>query len=122
MEKLTLNDLINRKAQMKSEIRTVDVPVLGGSIVVQKLPIARFLGILDRYTDANPSIATRLEMCVDIIYNSVPMFQKSELQEAYDCVEPTDIVVKLFDDDIQAIGKLADEISGFYGISNELKN
>lgn len=122
MEKLTLNDLINRKAQMKSELRTIDVPALGGSVTVQKLPIGRFLAILDRYSEANPSIATRLEMCADVIYNSVPMFQKAELQEAYDCVEPTDIVVKLFDDDIQAIGKLADEISGFYGITNELKN
>ena len=44
--------------------------------------------------------------------------RSARLSEAYDCIEPYDVVTAVFDDNIGAIGKLAEFILDLYGMQD----
>lgn len=129
MQKATLEALLERKTQAmkaKMAVKEINVPVLGMALTVEKLPLARVLNLIDKYKD-DDSLNGKFELYKELIYISVPLFRSTRLQEAYEVVEPSDIVTLLFEQNLTAITSLGDKIAAMYGINGaeaveELKN
>jgi len=129
MQKATLEALLERKTQAmkaKMAVKEINVPVLGMALTVEKLPLARVLNLIDKYKD-DDSLNGKFELYKELIYISVPLFRSTKLQEAYEVVEPSDIVTLLFEQNLTAITSLGDKIAAMYGINGaeaveELKN
>lgn len=123
-KKLLLEDLLDRARQSENDkikIREYYSEILGGTIQVNKMPLRKITELMDNVSNSD-SISESFDGNVELIYMSVPIFQNKELQATYGCVEPYDIVAKIFDDNINEINNLADFILGFYGLSNVKDN
>lgn len=123
MKKATLDDLLARKSQAMQArmiIKQIDVPLLGMSLTVEKLPLSRVLGLIDKY-NGDDSLSGKFELYKELIYLSCPMLQNKELQEAYEVADPLDIITVLLEQNLGAITKLGDEISEMYGLSDPNK-
>jgi hypothetical protein len=126
--KVTLSDLLRRKEEKdrKNEVARVYVESFGGELELNRLPLAKFLDLLDGVTEKTGA-GESLRIQMEIIYESCPILHNKELQEAYDCVEPTEIVGKIFDDNIGEIMTVLGAIFEMYGmdsgdIIDDLKN
>ena len=118
-KKLALADLMARAEQRSSDktaYKNVYVEPLGGELTVEKIPLPRVLSMLDVVESDN--MMDNLDFQVNLIYQCCPMLRKPELQAAYDCKEPTDIVCALFEDNMGAISKAAESIVDFYGLAD----
>ena len=115
--KRTTKELLHERApKSKEESKYKDYPcdALGSALTIKRLPLAQVCDILDM---AEGSTAREnLDLYKELIYKSVPLFQDKDLLEVYDCIEPYDIVTAVFDDNIGAIGKLAEFILDLYGM------
>ena len=114
MTKLTLKDLIAKKEQVlngKKKTRDLYIKSLDGVITIEKPSIET---IVD---------ATRIDSGVEsdkyLVYNCIvePNLRDKELQKAYGCIEPTDIL-KIFEDG--EISSIAKECMGFAGYSDSV--
>lgn len=123
-KKMTLQDLMIRAEQRQAAGRVsknVVLPGLGGALTVEKIPLARMLSLLDG-VDAE-SMTDNLSFQVELIYQCCPLMRNHELQEAYQCAEPTDVVCAVLDDNLRDVAELAEEILALYGLSGDaLKN
>ena len=124
LKKLTLSDLIARKEQRessKAEYRDIKVEALGGILTLKKLPLSQVLTMLDDQ-DENAGMKENLDFEVELIYKSCPMLQNKELQEAYGCQEPYDIVLRVLDDNVGALAELANAVLDFYGMGDSIRD
>lgn len=127
--KLTLDDLLKKKEQRekeKTEYKTVYVDSLGGELEVKKLPLSKFMTLIDDISE-NTGAGESLRIQMELIYECCPLLHNKELQEAYECTEPTDIVGKIFDDNLSDVMKVVGAIFEFYGMDSgdilgEVKN
>lgn len=118
-KELTLSDLIARKSQKeKLSYKLVYVPGLEGELKLKKLPLIKFMGLLDGIDEESSSVDNMIKQ-IDLIYEHVPMFHNKQLQDEFECVEPTDVVLKVLDDDISSITVLVEEICALYGVNME---
>ena len=93
---------------------------MGLAFTVKRLPISRVLQITDM---GEETALGGLETSKQLIYESIPMLQDKELQAAYNCVEPHDIVLAVFDDNLGEVEKLVEFINRQYGLTIEdIKN
>lgn len=119
-KKLTLEDLLDRARQRdnnKIQIREYFSEELGGNIAVTKMPLRKLTAFLDKADDGDSNaITSNLDMNIELVYKSVPMLQNKELQAAYDCVEPYDIVTKVFNDNLGEIQDITNFIMSLYGM------
>ena len=119
-KKLTLEDLLDRARQRDSDkiqIREYFSEELGGNIAVTKMPLRKLTAFLDKADDGDSNaITSNLDMNIELVYKSVPMLQNKELQAAYDCVEPYDIVTKVFNDNLGEIQDITNFIMSLYGM------
>ena len=112
LKKLTLSDLIARKEQReagRTDYRDVKVEALDGALTLKKLPLSQVLTM-------------NLDFEVELIYKSCPMLQNKELQEAYGCQEPYDIVLRVLDDNVGALAELASAVLDFYGMGDSIRD
>ena len=124
LKKLTLSDLIARKEQREAgriDYRDVKVEALGGMLTLKKLPLSQVLTMLDDQ-DENAGMKENLDFEVELIYKSCPMLQNKELQEAYGCQEPYDIVLRVLDDNVGALAELANAVLDFYGMGDSIRD
>lgn len=125
-KKLALADLMARAEQRKQDKKTfksVYFHSLGGELTFERIPLTRALAFSDGLDE--DKLVDNLEANIDLIYQCCPMMRNRELQEAYDCKEPTDIVCALFEDNLNDISYAAQEILAFYGmrdIKDDVKN
>lgn len=125
-KKLTVTDLLKEKEkyQVKTDVKEeLFIPRIDANVTLQKpersLCIESFeMGSGEGQTDGD----------VFLVYNTIvePDLRDSELQKAFGCVEPTDIVEKIFEaGEIVGIAKKALDLAG-YGDSvssvKDLKN
>lgn len=124
LKKLTLSDLIARKEQReagRTDYRDVKVEVLDGALTLKKLPLSQVLTMLDDQNE-NAGMKENLDFEVELIYKSCPMLQNKELQEAYGCQEPYDIVLRVLDDNVGALAELASAVLDFYGMGDSIRD
>lgn len=124
LKKLTLSDLIARKEQREAgstDYRDVKVEALDGALTLKKLPLSQVLTMLDDQNE-NAGMKENLDFEVELIYKSCPMLQNKELQEAYGCQEPYDIVLRVLDDNVGALAELASAVLDFYGMGDSIRD
>ena len=126
VKKATLESLIARAQQSKDAkagYKEYYCEVIGETLLIKKLPLTRICEIMDMYeTD---TMKEAMELNSQVIYESVPLLQSKELQEAYECVEPYDIVIKLLEENMGEIEKLCKTILAGYGmaeLADDIKN
>lgn len=111
---VSIKELIEKKETMEAKKQeTYDLETSIGTITCSK-PTQSFMAELADMKD-NANEYGILNLCVD------PNLKDTSLQQAYGCVEPTDIVGKLFDaGEIISISNKLAELSG-YGKKIETK-
>ena len=118
-KKLALADLMERAEQRRDGAKTykqVYLPTLDGELVFEKISLTRVLGLLDGVDSTD--MQANLDFHVQLIYDCCPMLRSQELQEAFGCKVPTDIVCALLEDNFGDISTAADAILAMYGLSD----
>lgn len=118
---LTLEDLLNKKTELLFK-KTVEVEIesLGGAIVLKQLQLSTIVRIIDDVANEHGRTFSAVgEGVKQMIYNSCLLLQNKDLQAAYECAEPYDIVEKIFGSDFMAVGKIGDELLKMYNIDLE---
>lgn len=117
-KKLALKDLMARAEQRaweKKVYKQVYINLLDGELTVEKIPLTRVLSMMDGVNSNN--MMDNLDFQVELIYQCCPVLREKDLMDAYDCKNPTDIVRALFEDNMGAISKVAEDIMDFYGLA-----
>ena len=120
--KATKEALLARAEQSKDDkmkYRGYESEELGMTLSLKRLPISRLCEIMDMSEDDTMKAA--MEMNCNIIYESVPLFQDKELQAAYGCIEPTEIVTKVMNENMSEIEKMCTFIMGGYGMTDQVE-
>ena len=122
MAKLTIEDLLAKKDQRQDDVKTVHLDGLGGELEVRRIPLVKFTDYMDR-TQKGDAKAT-LEAQYEMIYACCPILHNEQLQAAYECKDPLDIVPKVLQENIMDMNALVTAISAFYGVDldENLKN
>ena len=126
LNKLSLKDLIAKKMQKDSNKMAYHdyfVKSLEGSIVVRKPDRETVLEAMDTLSK-DESMSEIYKVNKDLIYSHVKLFQDKELQDAYECVEPDDIVDHLLElDEVMELGgKLIDWNGSIDNKAKEVKS
>lgn len=121
MVKATREALIERASKKEDKAySTYESEALGLAFTVKRLPVARLIAIMDM---GEETAEGGLETSKQLIYESIPALQDKELQEAYGCIEPHDIVLGVFDDNLGEVERLVEFINSQYGLTvDDIKN
>lgn len=121
MVKATREALLERASKKEDKAySTYESEALGLAFTVKRLPVARLMAIMDM---GEETAAGGLETSKQLIYESIPALQDKELQEAYGCIEPHDIVLGVFDDNLGEVERLVEFINSQYGLTvDDIKN
>ena len=121
MVKATREALLERASKKEDQAySTYESEALGLAFTVKRLPVARLMAIMDM---GEETAEGGLETSKQLIYESIPALQDKELQEAYGCIEPHDIVLGVFDDNLGEVEKLVEFINSQYGLTvDDIKN
>lgn len=121
MVKATREALLERASKKEDKAySTYESEALGLAFTVKRLPVARLMAIMDM---GEETAEGGLETSKQLTYESIPALQDKELQEAYGCIEPHDIVLGVFDDNLGEVEKLVEFINSQYGLTvDDIKN
>ena len=111
-KKLNIADLMAQKEKVIPLSIWVDVPELGGEIEVRRLPLARFMELSSKVAPDDP-VAT-LQAQYEMIYAFCPILHEDELQKHFECQVPTDIVPKIFHENMGSMNLVVNAIGSFY--------
>lgn len=121
--KLTLNDLIAKKAEKankRNKTEDVYLDSLGGMVTIRVPEDRVILKAMDMMKDE--TIEGVMQAYVYAIYYSVDLFQDPKLHEEYEVQDPTDIVVKLLDlGERLSLGDQIMKLSGLADIDKTVK-
>lgn len=123
LKRATLESLMQRAQQRKDEstgYKEYESEILGETLLIKKLPLTRVCEIMDMYDD--DTVLEGLELNVQLIYESIPLLQDKNLQDAFGCIEPFDIVTKVFDDNMGEMQRLNEAILSMYGLGSLVDN
>ncbi len=112
---LKLEDLVARSQQSdldKYKIAKIIIDDEGNFIIAEKRDIKTVSNILDSGED-------KVEQTAMLIYEHCTVLKRAELQSAYDCHEPFEVVERVFLSNMELIEKAADSIMKMYGIGRE---
>lgn len=118
-KRLTLDALVAKAEQRKQEryeVHQVEVPSLGGTLQLEKIPLTRIASMMDDLGDT--SMAANLAFNVELIYACCPMMRNKQLQDAYEVTEPTDIVCAVLGDNMADINRIVTIILDMYGLAD----
>jgi len=118
---LTLEELIDKKTELLFK-KTIEVEIesLGGTLVFKQIPLSAIVRVIDDvFSVHGRSVMAISEAVKMLIYDSCLLLQNKNLQAAYECAEPYDIVEKIFGSDFMAIGKIGDELLKMYNVDLE---
>lgn len=120
---LTLSDLIAKKIDKeKEQKKAVFVESLGGELVIEALPEDIMFKALDMVGDGK-SFTDTMGTYDYIIYNSVSMLRNPDLHEAYEVINPTDIVGKILQlGERLKLGEEVFKLCGLDKIDEKVKN
>ena len=122
--KLTLDALMERARQSDRDTRKYkefDSKELCGVVVLQRPVLSKVTAIIDRIESGDITTSEAIEANKELVYHCWPMVQDKKLQEAYDCTEPFDIVLKVLDDNIGELNKMAEMVLSMFGLAGEMQ-
>lgn len=119
---ITTELLLKRATAEKDKFKVANYhsAELDGDIQVRKVPASRIYELLDESKDEG--LAAKYITNLQIIYECCPVFHNSDLIDAYDCVEPYEVVGKVLDDNAGEIGKLISIILDMYGLNEDVED
>ncbi|MEK5171819.1 hypothetical protein NST63_00995 [Heyndrickxia sp. FSL W8-0496] len=124
IKKLTLTDLIKEKEkyQVKKDVtEELYIQRLDASITIRKPERSLCLDTISMSRDKDQADQADVYMTYNIVVE--PDLKDTELQKAYGCVEPTDIVEKIFDPgEIASISQAGLELSGYISSAKRVKD
>lgn len=122
MAKLTIEDLLAQKDRQEVKTKTVHLDGLGGELEVRRIPLDKFTDYMERTQKGDAK--TKLETQYEMIYDCCTILHNEQLQEAYECKDPLDIVPRVLRENIMDMNALVAAISAFYGVDlyDDLKN
>lgn len=122
MAKLTIEDLLAKKDRQEVKSKTVYLNGLGGELEVRRIPLARYMEYTDKASSGDAQ--AMLEAQCEMIYACCPILHDQQLQEAYECREPLEIVEKVLQDNLADMNALTVAIASLYGmdLEDDLKN
>lgn len=118
--RITVESLMQRAEQRKNDkvkIKEIYNKMLNGNLVVKRMPLAKIIDLLDKFDEESLKLNDCIELYKELIYKCCPVLQDKELQEAFDCAEPYDIVTEVFEDNVGEITAFAEEILAMYGMA-----
>ncbi|KQX69228.1 hypothetical protein [Paenibacillus sp. Root444D2] len=122
--KLVLADLIAKKLDKenkRNKTEEYNIESLGGAVIIKVPEEGVLLKAIDMLKDE--SITGVMEAYVYLIYNSIDLFQNTELHKEYEVQVPTDIVYKLLElSERLRLGNYIFEFSGANNIEENVKN
>lgn len=119
MAKLNLEELVARATQSKADkfqVRMVEIDQEGNTIQATKKDLRTVAKTLDMETETTND---RFQAEMKLVYDHCQVLHEKELQTAYGCVEPMDVVEKVFESNMGLIEKAAKEILDMYGLAEE---
>lgn len=119
----TLDALLSRAEQSRADKTALfffSSEELDMELPLVKLRLTEFLNMLDNVDDI-ATMSEHLEYYKELIYKHCPLLQRKELRDAYDCAEPYDVVVRVFNDNMSEISKCASTITSIYGLGDEVE-
>lgn len=119
MAKLKLEDLVARAAQSQADKFKVKMVVIdreGNTIQATKKNLRTVSKTLDMPTETTDD---RFQAEMKLVYDHCQVLHEKELQAAYNCTEPLDVVEKVFESNMGLISKAAKEILDMYGLADE---
>lgn len=127
MKKATLEALMERAAQaseQKIQYGEFESEELGMKIPFRRIKAEKYARIIDESETRGGGDSERgLELAKETIYEAVPLFHDQKLLDAYRVVEPTDIVTRIFNDNMGEIMRFTEAITAKSGIdADDLKN
>jgi len=124
--KATLAEIIAKKKQGqmdKLQVKYFDSEVLGMKVEIKKIPLARYMDLIDGVED------NTIESMNKLIYECCPMFHDKEFigeaMELYGVAVPTDLPSKVFEEQLNELKAIVEIINSFYGVdklSDTIKN
>lgn len=128
-KRLTFQDLIDKKIKLeesKIEFKEIYVNKVEGNLLFKVPKIREMLKIIDIIKENNNSIEVTYDEFKKIIYFSCEILHNKELQQAYEIIDPFDIVEIFIDtEQIIEIGNLFMALTGVgenVNIDEEVKN
>lgn len=122
--RLTVTDLIKNKEKLEVKNgveEEIYIERLGANVVVKK-PEYSFLTEVNELARDEGS---KIDVDVYILYNTIvePNLKDSELIKAFDCVEPMDIIPKLFEyGEIRNLARMVSQLAGTSNVVKKVKN
>lgn len=119
--KATLAKLLALKERRRKETRTVYVPGLGTTLELQRLPLAEYLDLDTRLTEASNNSPEFIRALDEKIYAFCTDFHAQEVQEGYAPKIPSDIVGMILLDDFGDRLVISEAINEMYGLGKDDK-
>lgn len=118
MKRLGLSDFLELKTKRENQEQVTEYKseFLGGSIMVKRISPYKVTELLDKVENDQNAVTNGLKGNIELIYKHCPDFSKKELLDEYGCVEPYDIVLSIFDNNIGEINNFANYILSLYGM------
>lgn len=123
MKRITKEALLARAEaakESKPQYRDYESKLLGATLTIKRLPSVRICEIMDLQDD--DTMKASMELNTQIIYESIPLLQDKELQDAYGCIEPYEIVTKVLEDNMGEMERLCKFILGMYGMNEMVED
>lgn len=117
--KATLAKLLALKERPKRETVIVHVPGIDTDLELKKLPLAEYMELDGRLSEAEYDSPEFIRALAEKIYAFCPDFHAQELQDAYNCKIPSDIVGKILLDDLGDWTFIGAAINQMYGLGRE---
>ena len=119
MAKLNLEELVARATQSKADklkVKMLTIDREGNTIQAMKKDLRTVSKTLDMETETTND---RFQAEMKLVYDHCQVLHEKELQAAYNCTEPLDVVEKVFESNMGLISKAAKEILDMYGLADE---
>lgn len=110
-----LTDIIAKRTQSKSDkfqVKTYKSEVLGDTIEIRKIPLKKYMSLVEDLDDDSIDGMNRL------LYECCPIFKTDtkEAMEAYGVDEPTDLPSAVLEDQLNEMQEIIELINSFYGL------
>ena len=119
MKRLGLSDFLELKARRGNgeQIKEYKSEFLNGTIAVKRISPYKVTELMDKVRGNEGEESTNgLKSNIELIYKHCPDFQNGDLIKKFECSEPYDIVLKIFDNNVGAINDFSTFILSLYGM------